>query len=30
VHEEARHVDRYMDAVDAHSPYRNDDPPDRS
>ena len=30
VDEEARHVDRYMDAVDAHSPYRNDDPQDRS
>ncbi len=24
--EERRHVERYMDAVDAHSPYRNDEP----
>ena len=30
VDEEARHIDRYMDAVDERSPYRNDDPPDRS
>ncbi|MDJ0939946.1 MAG: GNAT family N-acetyltransferase [Woeseiaceae bacterium] len=25
VEEEARHIDRYMDAVDSHSPYRQDD-----
>jgi len=25
LHEESRHVDRYMDAVDEHSPYRNED-----
>ena len=24
--EETRHIDRYMDAIDAHSPYRSDEP----
>jgi predicted N-acyltransferase len=28
--EEARYVDRYIESVDARSPYRNDDPADRS
>ena len=28
--EETRYVDRYMDAVDARSPYRDDEPDDRS
>jgi len=28
--EEARHIDRYMDAVDAHTPYRGGDIRDRS
>lgn len=28
--EETRHIDRYMDAVDAHSPYRDDDSRDPS
>jgi len=30
LHAESRHVDRYMDAVDEHSPYRSEDSRDRS